>query len=93
MNSLLLNPIKVQVPFQQWGLDSIGEIHPNSSGQHKYILTTIDYFTKWLEAIPTQKDDVKVIITFLEDCILSRFVCPRRLVIDNTQAFKSSKMM
>eukprot|EP00253_Pinus_taeda_P010005 PITA_10005 len=34
------------------GLDFIGEIHPSSSGQHKWILTATDYFTKWIEAIP-----------------------------------------
>jgi hypothetical protein len=42
-------PLKLVVastPFQQWGLDFIGEIHPTSSAQHIWILTTIDYFTK-----------------------------------------------
>ena len=29
---LPLIPISVDVPFQQWGLDFIGEIHPPSSG-------------------------------------------------------------
>ena len=29
---LPLNPISVEAPFQQWGLDFIGEINPNSSG-------------------------------------------------------------
>jgi len=27
-----LKPISVNGPFQQWGLDFIGEIHPPSSG-------------------------------------------------------------
>jgi hypothetical protein len=30
-------------PFEQWGIDIIGEINPHSSKQHKYILTTTDY--------------------------------------------------
>ena len=42
----------VQNTFKQWGLDVVGEINPNSSKLHKYILTTIDYFYKWTEAIP-----------------------------------------
>jgi hypothetical protein len=33
LSPLPLKPIKVQAPFQQWGLDFIGEIHPPSSGQ------------------------------------------------------------
>ena len=31
--------------FEQWGKDIIGEINPNSSLQHRYILTATDYFT------------------------------------------------
>ena len=65
MVPLPFNPISVEAPFQQWGLDFIGEINPNSSGQHKWILTTTDYFTKWIEAIPTRKSTNAVIIDFL----------------------------
>ena len=46
---LPLNPISVETPFQQWGLDFIGKINPNSPGQHRWILTTTDYFTNWIE--------------------------------------------
>ena len=43
---LPLKPISTEKPFQQWGLDFIGEIHPSSSSQHKWILTATDYLTK-----------------------------------------------
>ena len=43
---LPLNPISIEAPFQQWGLDFIGEINPASSSQHRWILTTTNYFTK-----------------------------------------------
>ena len=49
-----LKPIVVNGPFQQWGLYFIGEINPSSSGQHKWILVARDYFTKWIEAVPTR---------------------------------------
>ena len=88
-----LKPVRVTAPFQQWALDFIGEIHPPSSGQHRWILTATDYFTKWIEAIPTRRATDKVIIDFLEDNILSRFGCPEVLVTDNARAFKSSPMM
>ena len=54
LKPLPLVPISVEAPFQQWGLDFIGEINPISSGQHTWILTTTDFFTKWVEAIPTR---------------------------------------
>ena len=89
MVSLPLNPTSIEAPFQQWGLDFIGEINPNSSGQHKWILIQTDYFTKWIESIPTRKDTNAVIIDFLENNILARFGCPKRIVTDNATTFKS----
>ena len=59
---LPLKPISTENPFQQWGLDFIGEIHPSSSGQHKWILTSTDYFTKSIEAIPCRQANDSVII-------------------------------
>jgi transposase InsO family protein len=84
---LPLNLVAVSGPFQQWVLDFIGEIHPTSSGQHRWILTAIDYFTKWIEAIPTRNASHKVIIGFLED-IIARFGCPNRIFTDNAASFK-----
>jgi hypothetical protein len=68
-------------------LEFIGEINPPSSGQHRWILTAIYYFTKWIEVIPTRSASHKVIIGFLED-IIARFGCPNRIVTDNASSFK-----
>jgi hypothetical protein len=92
LKSLPLKPIVASTPFQQWGLDFIGEIHPPSSGQHRWILTATDYFTKWIEAIPTRSASHKVIISFLED-IIARFGCPSRIVTDNATSFKSEPLV
>ena len=90
---LPLKPISTEVYFQQWGLDFIGEIHPPSSAQHKWILTTTDYFTKWIESIPSRQANDTVIISFFESNILSRFGCPQNIITDNTVAFKSKNMI
>eukprot|EP00253_Pinus_taeda_P019583 PITA_19583 len=90
---LRLKPISTERPFQQWGLDFIGEIHPSPSGQHKWILTSTDYFTKWIEAIPCRLANDSIIMQFLETNILSRFGCPEKIIIDNAAAFKSKRMI
>jgi transposase InsO family protein len=87
LKSLPLQPVVVSGPFQQWGLDFIREIHPDSSGKHKWILTATDFFTKWIEAIPTRSASHKVIIGFLED-LITRFSCPRKIITDNATSFK-----
>jgi transposase InsO family protein len=89
---LPLNHVVVLGPFQQWGLDFIGEIHPTSSGKHRWILTATDFFTKWIEVIPTRSASHKVIIRFLEDLII-RFGCPRKIVIDNATSFKAEPLV
>jgi ribonuclease HI len=92
LKSLPLKPVVVSAPFQQWGLDFIGEIHPPSSGQHRWILTATDYFTKWIEVVPTRSTSHKVIISFLED-IIARFGCPSKIVTENASSFRSEPLI
>jgi hypothetical protein len=73
-------------------LDFIKDIHPPSSGQHRWILTATDYFTKWIEAIPTRSTSHKVIISLLED-IIARFGFPSRIVTNNATPFKSEPLV
>eukprot|EP00253_Pinus_taeda_P031826 PITA_31826 len=87
-----LQPVNIEQPFEQWGLDIIGEITPNSSKQHKYILTATDYFTKWVEAIPLKTTNSKAIIEFIDQSIITRFGVPNALVFDNASYFSSNAM-
>ena len=53
-SAFLLGSVTIENPFEQWGLDLVGEINPNSSKLHRYIVTAIDYFTKWAKDIPLE---------------------------------------
>ena len=90
---LPLVPISMESPFQQSGLDFIGEINHVSLGKHRWILTTTDYFTKWVESIPTRQATYTVIIDFLLTNILARFGFPRKIITDNAKEFTSSKLV
>ena len=90
---LPLKPIYVEPLFQQRGLYFIGEIHHASLGQHQWILTITDYFTKWIEVVPTRQAIDSVIIHFLENNILSRFGCPMKIITDNAQDFNSKELI
>eukprot|EP00253_Pinus_taeda_P010379 PITA_10379 len=67
-----LQPVNIDQPSEQWGLDIIGEITPQSFKQHKYILTATDYFTKWVEAIPLKTTNSEGIIEFIDQFIITR---------------------
>jgi transposase InsO family protein len=90
---LPLKLISVEAPFQQWGLDFIREIQSPSSGQHRWILTATNYFTKWIEAVPRRQAIDSVIIKFLENNILSHFGCHRNIITDNAVDFRSKKLI
>eukprot|EP00253_Pinus_taeda_P021919 PITA_21919 len=93
LKSFPLKPVHVNGPFQQWSLDFIGEFNPHSSGQHKWILAATDYFTKWIEAIPTKNANHQVVIKFFNENIFTRFGCPSKLVTDNGAAFKAKELV
>ena len=93
LKSLPLKPVHTNGPFQQWGLDFLGEINPHSSGHHKWILVAIDYFTKWIEAIPTKNANHQAIIKFLNENIFTRFGCPIKLVTDNATNFRVEELV
>ncbi|KAL1294443.1 hypothetical protein AAHE18_19G142600 [Arachis hypogaea] len=69
-------------PFRGWALDLIGLIHLPSSKQHKFILVAIDYFTKWVEAIPLIEVSQSEIIDFIEEHIIHRFGISQTLSTD-----------
>jgi hypothetical protein len=85
-----LQPVVVSRPFEQWGLDIIGEITPSSSKQHRYILTATYYFTKWTEVVPLTHVNEKVVIQFIEQQLIKRFSMPFVLVFDNVTYFYST---
>eukprot|EP00253_Pinus_taeda_P034960 PITA_34960 len=87
-----LQPVNIEQPFEKWGLDIIGEITPNSSKQHKYILTATDYFTKWVEVIPLKTTNSEAIIEFIDQLIITWFGVLNALVFDNASYFLGNSM-
>ena len=79
--------------FEQQGLDVVGEINPNYSKLHKYILTTIDYFTRWTKAIPLKNVNDNEVIQFLLRNIISKFGDPNTFVFDNSTYFSPLKIV
>ena len=51
-------------PFTKWGIDFM-HCKPTSAGGHGYIIVAIDYFTKWVEAMPTYAKDGNTVALFL----------------------------
>jgi transposase InsO family protein len=90
--ALPLQLVVVEAPFQQWGLDFISQFKDNSSNGYTWIITVTNYFTKWVETIPTKSATDKVVMDFLEDKIITRFGVPAKITTDNAKAFNSTEL-
>ena len=50
----------------------------------------MEYFTKWVEAVPLHKATEGAIANFIKENIIVRFGVPRRIICDNGTPFVNS---
>ena len=85
--ALLLYPSLPLLPFEKWGIDYIGPVHPTSPRQNAYILLAVDYLTKWVEAKAVRTADKKTTARFMFEHIFTRFGVPKILISDRGTHF------
>ncbi|KAL0277993.1 UNVERIFIED_CONTAM: Gag-Pol polyprotein [Sesamum radiatum] len=78
-------------PFIQWGMDIVGHF-PLATGQRKFLLVVIDYFTKWVEVEPLARITEGEIMKFIWKNIICRFGVPREIISDNGRRFKGQRI-
>jgi hypothetical protein len=59
-------------PFTKWGIE-FTTCHLDSSKGNHYIIVAVDYFTKWVEAMPTFKNDGETTALFIFNQIVASF--------------------
>lgn len=74
-------------PFDMWDLDVIKPINPKASNDHRFILATIDYFTKWVNINSYTHVTSRVIKRFIEKDLIFCYGLPTKVIADNTQNF------
>ena len=75
-------------PWERVSVDITGP-HPRSSRQNQYILTLVDHFSKWAEAIPLRNHTAPTVARALMVHVFSRFGAPRQLLTDRGPEFES----
>ncbi|XP_028067692.1 protein NYNRIN-like [Camellia sinensis] len=73
-------------------MDIIGPFVPPSSAGYRYILTAMDYFSKWAEAVALKDIKSTVVSEFIRTHIIYRFGIPESVIMDNGQWFKSDAL-
>ena len=79
-NMMPLTLILIIEIFDCWGIDFMGPFPPSCG--YLYILLSVDYVSKWVEAIPMRTNDHKVVLKFIKEHIFSRFGTPRAITSD-----------
>jgi hypothetical protein len=77
-----LHPIVTVSPFAKWGIEN-----PTSIEGHSYIIIFVDYFTKWVEVMPTFLNDGRTTEFFVFNHIITRFDVPKYIVTNHGSHF------
>ena len=86
-----LTPIVSPLPFAKWGMDILGPFPP-ASGQRKFVLVAVDYFTKWVEAAPLKSITTSDVQGFIWKNLITRFGVPLSIVFDNGPQFETPRL-
>ena len=81
----------IDTPFKRVAVDIIGPIVPPSVAGHRYILTLVDYSTRYPEAVPLKKITTEAVAEALLD-IYSRVGIPEEVLTDQGTQFMSECM-
>jgi len=83
-----LHPFFSGEPFEVISIDITGR-HPRSHKGNEYIVTIVDVFSKWSEAIPVRRHTAQVVAKVLLENIICRFGTPLRILSDQGREFDS----
>jgi RNase H-like domain found in reverse transcriptase/Reverse transcriptase (RNA-dependent DNA polymerase)/Integrase core domain/Integrase zinc binding domain/PHD-finger/C-5 cytosine-specific DNA methylase len=72
--------------FYKWGLDFAGPFLPSALG-NTYVLIMVDYYSKWIEAIPLKDAESQSVVDALLT-LIARFGTPSEIITDNGPGFK-----
>ena len=81
----------IDTPFKRVAVDIVGPIAPPSEAGHRYILTLVDYATRYPEAVPFKKITTEAVAEALLD-IYSRVGIPEEVLTDQGTQFTSECM-
>ena len=84
-----LYPIPVHSPFYQIGIDIVGPL-PRTQRGKKYIVTAMDYLTKWPEARALTEATAEKVADFIYEQIICQHGCPQIILTDRGTHFNNN---
>ena len=81
----------IDKPFKRVAIDLVGPISPPNEGGDRYVLTLVDFLTRYPEAVPLKNIDTQIVAKALVD-IFSRLGVPEEILSDLGTQFVSDCM-
>ena len=81
----------IETPFSRVAIDLIGPIHPPTKRGHRFILTLVDFASRYPEAVPLKRIDTETVAEAMLE-IFSRVGFPRKILTDLGKQFTSDCM-
>ena len=81
----------IDTPFKRVAVDLVGPIYPPSEQGHRYILTLVDYATRYPDAVPLKSISTEAVAEALVD-MYSRLGVPEEILSDMGAQFVSECM-
>ena len=81
-----LHPLSSPWPFFMWAFDIVrllSETGTKAPKRKSFILTTVEYYTKWAEAEAFVEIKVSIVVRFIKTNIITRFGISKAIVTDN----------
>ncbi|XP_071099126.1 uncharacterized protein [Haliotis cracherodii] len=81
----------IEVPFERIAVDLIGPLYPVTDKGNRYLLTVVDYATRYPEAVPLPRIETEYVAEALFE-IFSRVGIPKEILTDMGAQFTSGVM-
>ena len=81
----------IEIPFQRIAVDLVGPLDPPTYNKNRYILTIVDYASRYPEAVPLPGIEAERVAEALVD-VFSRVGVPREMLTDMGTQFTSQLM-
>jgi hypothetical protein len=85
----LVQLIALSWPLQRWGINIVGKLTP-AQGNYTFIVITVKYFMKWIEAKTLTNVSSARIKKFFWQSIICQYGVPRHITVDNMKYFDNA---
>jgi len=81
----------IETPFDRVAVDLVGPIHPETDKGNRYILTMVDYATRYPEAVPLKDIKTETVAEAMVN-MFTRVGVPKEILSDQGSQFLSAVM-